>query len=213
MKAELKWNLPFCNIEKPATIRSRAEVEAICRSMPSTIPGNKDHSSPIKDAWSLYEYSCMVKKGSIILEVGVLFGRSSHVMSLDTPASSMVLVDLWDDPRAYELSSRAVSAFSEKGTVYMVQGNSHDPLVVSKVDTLMKSAPYGFTFIDAHHGYSHVKQDAEDYGRMVPIGGLIGFHDYIGSFPGVVKVCNDLIDSGQFEPVEWTGRLLVLRRL
>jgi predicted O-methyltransferase YrrM len=49
-----------------------------------------------------------------------------------------------------------------------------------------------FCFIDAGHGYEHVRRDTENALAMTRVGGVIVWHDYSRWWPGVQQVLDDL---------------------
>lgn len=56
------------------------------------------------------------------------------------------------------------------------QGNTRDLEIVKKVREFF-SGRIEWLFIDATHDYDSVRADFENYGNMVPSGGVIAFHD------------------------------------
>jgi len=103
-----------------------------------------------------------------VLEVGVWHGGTlwhwlqggRTVVGID---NAMAESDQWEE-----------WALEAGSTLYLIQGDSHDPSVIV---TAENCGPYQFAFIDAGHTYEEVKADWDAYGRMVEPGGLVAFHD------------------------------------
>jgi predicted O-methyltransferase YrrM len=62
-------------------------------------------------------------------------------------------------------------------TLHLLRGDSHQPISLDKVRSLLRGAPLDFLFIDGDHSYSGVRRDFELYSPLVRPGGLIAFHD------------------------------------
>lgn len=56
----------------------------------------------------------------------------------------------------------------------LIEGDSTDLDIVART---AKHGPFDFIFIDGDHTYSVVKDDWENYSKLVRPGGAIGFHD------------------------------------
>ena len=52
-----------------------------------------------------------------------------------------------------------------------------------------------FVFVDGSHAYEYVLKDSESALKMIKPGGVILFHDYNTSWPGVTKALNELFTS------------------
>jgi cephalosporin hydroxylase len=65
----------------------------------------------------------------------------------------------------------------------MVFGDSHDPLTVETLRSILQGRPIDVLFIDGDHTYEGVKADHVMYGPLVRAGGLIAFHDIV-AHPG-----------------------------
>lgn len=75
---------------------------------------------------------------------------------------------------------------------------------------------FDLAFIDADHAYESVKQDIASVLPLVRPGGMLVFHDYCETWPGVVRAADELIaDSatwGDPRPIAWmtVGSLFVV---
>lgn len=59
----------------------------------------------------------------------------------------------------------------------IVQGNSHDPNIVTEVESLTPEGGFDFIFIDGDHTYTGIHNDFWAYKRLCKPNGWIGFHD------------------------------------
>ena len=78
-------------------------------------------------------------------------------------------------PVALKKRTEEFKAFAPR--VEVITGDSHSPLVKSRVRTVLGEELLDFLFIDGDHSYEGVKADFEDYREFVRRGGLIAFHD------------------------------------
>lgn len=68
-----------------------------------------------------------------------------------------------------------------------------------------------FVYIDGNHDYEYVKKDIELYYPLVRKGGVIGGHDYVPTFKGVIKAVNEFAEDHSLvlgktifiEPPDW----------
>lgn len=73
----------------------------------------------------------------------------------------------------------------------------------------LRSQWFDMAFIDGHHSYEAC---SEDTGLVLPLlreGGVIAWHDYCATWPGVIRAVNELITSKRVEPSGRTGSLFV----
>ncbi|MFW5929581.1 MAG: class I SAM-dependent methyltransferase, partial [Halobacteriota archaeon] len=105
---------------------------------------------------------------------------AEHLVSLDLPGRD--LKRRRDD---------MLEEFAPSKQVDVVRGNSHDEDVYREVadvfdvdvtengDVDPESTGVDFLFVDGDHSYEGVKQDFEDYSRLVNDGGVVAFHDIV----------------------------------
>ena len=65
----------------------------------------------------------------------------------------------------------------------VVLGDSHDPLTLETLRSVLMGRPVDVLFIDGDHTYEGVKADYEMYAPLVRDGGLIALHDIV-AHPG-----------------------------
>lgn len=63
--------------------------------------------------------------------------------------------------------------------LHLLQADSHSSETLRQVEGILGSNKIQFLFIDGDHSYEGVRQDFEIYSRLVPPGGIIGFHDIV----------------------------------
>lgn len=79
------------------------------------------------------------------------------------------------EPQALAQRTEEFKGFAPR--VEVVTGDSHSPLVRSRVRTVLGEELLDFLFIDGDHSYEGVKSDFDEYRELVRRGGLIAFHD------------------------------------
>lgn len=114
-------------------------------------------------------------------EVGVQHGAHSLNILKNLNVKKMYLIDpyTWydgiDDGKNTKHNSfkqdahRRMKPYGDK--IVFIEKFSHD--AITDVKDLLD-----FVYIDGNHKYDYVKQDLEDYGRVVRIGGVICGHDF-----------------------------------
>ncbi len=80
------------------------------------------------------------------------------------------------------VDSNALAARTEKfntfaPSVSVVTGDSHSPVILARVRSVLAGELLDFLFIDGDHSYDGVKADFQQYRELVRRGGLIAFHD------------------------------------
>jgi|TARA_B100000780_G_scaffold110340_1_gene77195 predicted O-methyltransferase YrrM len=67
---------------------------------------------------------------------------------------------------------------------------------------------FDFIYIDASHEYEDITQNIENYLPKVKKGGVIGGHDYIEEFPGVIRAVDELLGTPQmlYQDTSWLVR-------
>lgn len=55
-----------------------------------------------------------------------------------------------------------------------------------------------FVYIDGNHSYEYVKRDICNYYPLVKTGGIIGGHDYVKHYSGVIQAANEFAKENNF---------------
>lgn len=143
----------------------------------------------------------------VYVEIGSLAGRSSVVIGIEAKAqkSRLYCIDVWNSGKwesvAAEIGSAAGNYPKRPSNIYQqfcdnIRVNYLTDTVltiIERSDVAFKtwSLPVRFIFIDGCHEYGFVKKDAM-WGRFLTTGGVIVFHDYHASWPGVIKAVNEV---------------------
>lgn len=64
--------------------------------------------------------------------------------------------------------------------VEIIRGNSHEPAVRGRLKEILGDRKIDYLFLDGDHTYEGVKQDFEDYSRLLSDDALVAFHDIVG---------------------------------
>lgn len=119
---------------------------------------------------------------SALLEIGTanggtlfLFTRmvnsNARIISLDLPGGKF-------GGRYENFKIPFYTNFAQKNQrIFLVRADSHSPLSLSTVKSILKEQKLDFLFIDGDHTYKGVKMDFLMYGPFVRKGGLIALHD------------------------------------
>lgn len=149
----------------------------------------------------------MVPDYRAIVEVGTYKGRSTCWMADANPEAHIFCVDPWA-----EAWGEALPIFLHN----VAQGGWADritPLRGSAVDIArIWIAPVGLLFLDAVHEYEPTLRDFVAWAPFVPPGGYVAFHDCEAVWPGVQQVVAEALTTGEWDDVDQTESLRVLRR-
>lgn len=163
------------------------------------------------------------------LEVGSLAGRSSIVIGLGAKenGAQLACVDIWDSGEwaaiADEIGVNASRYPKRPENIYNIfRGNMKKFGLQSAVIPIMDRSenvlrgwvkPLKFVHIDGCHEYEFVKKDTGWKNHLVK-GGVICFHDYHESWPGVKRAVDEsFFDDRRFERQDMVTSLLAFRKL
>jgi len=168
-------------------------------------------------------------KGSY-LEIGCLAGRTSVVIGLGAREnnSQLFCIDIWDSGEwsaiAKEIGERASAYPSRPKNIYDIFATNMKrfelqnvvvPIISSSQNVLRGwlDWPLRFIHIDGCHEYEFVKKDIEWRDHLV-MGGIICFHDYHESWPGVKKAIDECFNNNkQFKREGQALSLMAFRRI
>jgi predicted O-methyltransferase YrrM len=77
---------------------------------------------------------------------------------------------------------------------------------------LQWNEPVSFLYIDGLHDYANVSKDFRHFSDWLRPGAYVAFHDYADYFPGVKKLVNELLVSGQYAKADLMQSMIVLRK-
>ena len=73
--------------------------------------------------------------------------------------------------------------------------------------------PVSLVFIDAIHEYVHAWYDFSAWGSLVPVGGMVAFHD-VDLFPGVNRVCQKILrEHPEWKPWGYAPNIAIFQRI
>lgn len=105
-----------------------------------------------------------------VLEVGSDAGGTLFAWRFLWPEAEVIAVSLQEGPYA-------TSWPTDPHGATWVQGDSHDPETVAKVQAELGGELVDFLFIDGDHSYGGALADVLDYGPLVRPGGIMALHD------------------------------------
>lgn len=134
-------------------------------------------------------------KPKVVLEIGTFRGGTMAAWcQCATDDALLIGVDLPNGEFGggwVQGDERRIIGFArERQLVRLIEGNSHDALIRSKVDWTINTdlfwdydefpaQPIDFLFIDGDHTFEGVKQDFDTYSPWVKPGGLVALHDVV----------------------------------
>lgn len=107
-------------------------------------------------------------------EIGVMYGDNALNMLLNLPLERLYLID----PNLYKARNR-LKKFNHK----IVELPWRSDIAVSNI----ADESLDFCYIDGDHSYEGVKRDIELYYPKLKWGGVLGGHDFSGTFLGVIR--------------------------
>jgi len=150
--------------------------------------------------------------GSTIVEIGSYKGRSTLLIALAASElggdRTVVAIDphtgyhFGDGQDTYDALVGTLQAAGVAAVVDVRRTRSLD----TKLD-----APIALAFVDGLHDLDSVRADHAHVAAQLVAGGLVAFHDYKESFPGVVEIVDGLLSGGEYELVGWCESLVALR--
>ncbi len=122
------------------------------------------------------------KKPRTVLEIGTASGGTLFLAAcLSDDDALIVSIDLPDGlfGGGYPAWKRPLyqSFRRERQRIELIQGDSHDPEVFTELENILEGRTIDYLFIDGDHTYAGVRQDFEDYSRLLAPGGIVAFHD------------------------------------
>mgnify|MGYP001607622972 CR=1 FL=1 len=137
-----------------------------------------------------------------IFEIGTFDGRMALNLALNSPPQAAIYtLDLAPGETAETSAGGDKKFIGKVETGFRFKGRE----VSKKIEQLFGDStrfdfsPYqnsmDFIFVDGSHAYEYVLKDSENALKMIKPGGIILFHDYNTSWPGVTKALNELFAS------------------
>ncbi len=153
-----------------------------------------------------------------LMEIGTGFGGTLYILC-HLAHDDALIISIDQEQKLWRIP--VYKAFKKKKQkLVMLKGNSHDPLTLGKVKSILGNRKLDFLFIDGDHSYEGVKKDFEMYGPLVKEGGIIAFHDIKLIISGVPKFWNEIKSSFNKNNIieiiennnqEWAGIGIILK--
>ena len=172
-----------------------------------------------EEGGSLYEAAARaVKVSPVFVEVGSWKGRSTMVLGYAAKRRGAKLYAV--DPHEGDLHSQGKGIKTE-GTLEEFEKNVVAAGIRDVVTTVAKKSTdvvwkeengkIGLLFIDGKHDYESVSKDFKHFEPHLHHDGYVAFHDY--NEPDVKRFVDEVVETGQYEPVSEVGSLKVIHRV
>jgi hypothetical protein len=156
-------------------------------------------------------------RASAIVEVGSYCGKSTVVLGSVVRAEDPTARVYAVDPHQGIVGARGQSLHRCAPTLDRFKSNvARNGLsefvvpVVSRSTDVAWTDPVCFLFIDGLHDHASVFEDFLHFRKFVLPRGMIAFHDYSPSYPGVIKVVDELLADGSHRTIDWVDSLYVV---
>ena len=154
------------------------------------------------------EYLAQAASRSLVIaELGSWKGRSTIALAQNTPGV-VFAIDVWED------NPLAAMGTGVRGSIFHeFQENTRGIPNICPIVATTKQAFYvlqdaavrfDMIFIDACHDFEHVKQDIENWSRLLSKEGILCGHDFVGDYPGVARAVQLLIPHYRLVNSIWT---------
>lgn len=165
-----------------------------------------------------------VPEGGDVVEIGSHRGKSISAIGCGIRAAGrlgkvrMFAVDLWlkGEGKTFEhyASPETWEIFNQQIASVGLHDFIQTRMMSSKKASEKRGKPIHLLFIDASHKYKDVLLDWQLWGKFVPLGGYVAFHDYGTRFKGVDRVIKEeVITSGNWGEDAVYGRIWSARRI
>jgi hypothetical protein len=149
------------------------------------------------------------ERGCRMVELGSHAGESASIFATFPMWSAIALVDKWLNEPAYLLCRQRMQNDINAGRVTMHRSLSAHAASEAAV---CAAGPPHFVYIDAAHDYDSVCADLAAWYPKLALGGLIGGHDYISAWPGVIRAVDEFRAMHSLDIVTFPDGSYVLRK-
>lgn len=152
-----------------------------------------------------------------MIEIGSYTGESTKIFIDSGKFNKIYCVDSWtDDVNTWYLSNCSFEII-EQYFDNNIMSNYSDIVTKFKnysylVSDQFENESIDFIYIDGSHDYQIVKQDITMYLPKVKNGGYIAGHDYINSFPDVIKAVNEIFGKDNIKKFEDSSWIIQVNR-
>jgi predicted O-methyltransferase YrrM len=127
---------------------------------------------PVRLIFKRYDMAGMFRElgYKIGAEIGVDKGHYSEILCLQNPTAKVYAIDSWEGEYEshYEEAKKRLAPYN----CIIIKSTSMEAVKKFKEGSL------DFVYIDANHDYDHVKEDLEEWSKIVRTDGIVSGHDY-----------------------------------
>lgn len=166
------------------------------------------------------------------IEIGCLIGLSTCCIALASSGTDHIIsVDPFKIEYLSDMARGIIADYSGKEALNkesffsswehqvnrVCHGKTITPVIGDRIEQLPRvkeilgNEKASLLFIDGLHDYESIRKDIDAYLPLVKLGGLVAFHDYGNSFPGVVRAVKETLNDGRLEILR-NGYLLTTRK-
>jgi predicted O-methyltransferase YrrM len=130
----------------------------------------------------------MIEIGTFTGESTVLFGdHFKEVIGVDPMLPDYDKNDMASHYDFNEVFDMFVDRIKEYDNISLIQKTSDDAV------SDFEDESFDFVYIDGIHTYDQVKKDIKNYLPLIKKGGVIGGHDYVKGWSGVIKAVDEVL--------------------
>ena len=127
-----------------------------------------------------------------IVEIGSYMGESAAIFAKQFPNAKVICIDPWEG--GYDGSDFAsVSDFNNIEGQFNLRMKMYPNIKKRKGYSLDFEIPFDFIYIDGIHTYEGVKSDILHWKPFAKEGAVIGGHDYVRGWDGVISAVNETL--------------------
>lgn len=152
-----------------------------------------------------------------IVEIGAFAGRSTAYLAEGAAGGAGAHITSLDDWSPAAIPDGTEQAAADEVLVDYLREVDRTRVTFLRARST-QIAPYwikpiGLCFLDATHEYEDTARDITEWGRHIPTGSHMAFHDYHANHPGVIQATDEAVASGTWRHESLTVSLRVLQRL
>ena len=148
------------------------------------------------------------RPNGILVELGAWKGRSSRFLVSKarekSPDISIHIEDTWQgSPEHTEEAKKGIyEKFIENMKAFEGSYIAHK-MTTNEAASLFEDGSLDGVFIDADHTYEAVKRDIQNWMPKVREGGILAGHDYVSTWPGVMRAVDELVSGFSISEQCW----------
>jgi len=161
----------------------------------------------------LYKYASQCKKGSTVVEIGCLSGRSTSVLGEAQLQNKFKLIVI--DPFVDSSPNVARENMQEHFVGNMIGIGCEYKLYPDVAENVVKKIKQkiDLLLVDGDHSTSGVAMDRKCWFPKVKRGGIIVWHDYNSSWLEVKINVDDMVENGELSILEIANSMVITKKL